>query len=428
LLKQLFARLTGASQPAANAPRTPAAPTAPKAPPRLFFAWQELIGADSRIAGYRLAPSTLDGAPSIAADQLCAGLANENVLTAAAQRPLVIPLTEAQWRGADFTPLLAANTYLLINDLTAGNQPRALIDAIHAAGAKVAAYLPWQLGAQAELPVDLFLIDFREVPLAALEQRLAGLAGSHPGVRLLADGIESWDEYRLCRRLGITYCCGGFAATRDLAAKTDRISESRMVVIDMLNQIRADAPLKAIAGTAMRDPAVVIKLLEMANSPLFGLPRKVAGIEEAITLLGRDALYRWLSMAMFRMSDGDPGRDRTLLMLAMGRAALLSALASERGQSADEAFLVGLLSLIDCLLQRPLDEILTRIHVPEAVAAALLRNEGSHAPALQLALMLERCRLDQAVVLAGALQIPPARLVVCYREALNWAAAQVGEA
>lgn len=426
MFKQLIARLTGTPAPV-SAPKTLTEPASPVAAPRLFFAWQELIGADSRIAGYRLLPRAIDGAPTIAPDQLCAGLAHENIQAAAALRPLVIPLTEAQWRGADFTPLLAANTHLLIIDLAGSSQPRALIDAIHAAGAKVAAYLPWQIEARGDLPVDLFLVDFREVPLAALEQRLALLKGSHPGVQVLAEGIESWDEYRLCRRLGIAYCCGGFAATRDQAANADRISESRLVVIDMLNQIRADAPLKTIAGTAMRDPAVVVKLLEMANSPLYGLPRKVAGIEEAIALLGRDALYRWLSIAMFRM-DGEHGRDRTLLMLAMGRAALLSALARERGQATDEAFLVGLLSLIDCLLERPLDEILARIQLPDAVSAALLRNEGAHAPALQLALMLERCRLDQAVVLAGALQIAPARLVVCYREALSWAAAQIGEA
>ncbi len=426
LFKKLFARLSSPPPAKASAPKVDATPPAAAAP-RLLFAWQELIGADRRIAGYRLLPRALDGDAAISGAQLSAGLAHENVRPAAAQRPLLIPLSAAQWADADFRPLLAAHSHLLITDLAACADPRALIDAIHVAGGRVAAYLPWQVDAQAELPVDLFLLEFHEVPLAALEQRLQALARRRPGVGLLADGIESWDEFRLCQRLGITYCSGGFAASRDQAASAERISESRLVVIDMLNQIRADAPLKAIAATAMRDPAVVVKLLEMANSPLYGLPRQVAGIEEAITLLGRDALYRWLSLAMFRM-DGDNGRDGTLLMLAMGRAALLAGLARDSGQAADEAFLVGLLSLIDCLLERPLSEILARIQLPEAVAAALLRNEGPHAPPLQLAIMLERCQLDQAVILAGALQIPAARLVACYREALSWATAQVGDA
>lgn len=132
MFKKLFARLSSPPPAKASAPKVEATPPAAAAP-RLLFAWQELIGADRRIAGYRLLPRALDGDAAISGAQLSAGLAHENVRPAAAQRPLLIPLSAAQWADADFTPLLAAHSHLLITDLAACADPRALIDAIHAA-------------------------------------------------------------------------------------------------------------------------------------------------------------------------------------------------------------------------------------------------------------------------------------------------------
>jgi len=410
----------------------PPATTAAVAKPatRILFAWQEMIDGNSRIAGYRIQPRAFSDSDNIDGGALEACLQQENARQFASRRPLLIPLTTSQWSATDFSAVIAANTCFLLTDLARQPEPRQWIDAIHAAGAKVAAYHGWSTDDKdgtADWPVDLLLFDFQEAPLAALEQRLRALRQRLPAVQLVADQVRTWPEHRLCQRLGFTFSIGGFAASRDEEAPSGKISESRLVVIDMLNQIRSDAELKDIASTAMRDPAVVVKLLDMANSPLYGLPRKVAGIEEAITLLGRDALYRWLSLAMFHI-DADSDRDRTLLVIALCRGALLEGLVGNTDrQRADELFLVGLLSVIDCLLGQPMADILNRIRLPEQVAAVLLRNEGPYARYLQLAIMIERCRLDQAVVLAGAMQIAPAALIDCYREALGWASGELGK-
>lgn len=353
---------------------------------------------------------------------MCAALLTENVRQAASQRPLLITLTLAQWNAADFSAIIADNTFILISDLQSAPAPGQLLTEIRATGAKTAIHDDAVDADSADWPLDLVLFAFRKTELATQEKRLQSLR-QHAGLLLVADGVESWAEHRLCQRIGFNLSIGGFAGTRDQEAPPGKISESRLVVLDMLNQIRSEAEPGALAATALRDPAVVVKLLNMANSPLYGLPRKVASIEEAIALLGRDALYRWLSLALFNI-EGNSGRDSTLLVLALCRAALLEGLASDKGkQTADEAFLVGLLSIADSLLDLPMNEVLAHIHLPAAVKAALLHNEGHHARILQLAIMLERCRLDQAVVLAGALQIGPAALIDSYRKALGWASA-----
>jgi len=381
-----------------------------------------MLDGNSQIAGYRLQARAFDKRDAVPGVALRDALLAENVRQAASQRPLLISLTVAQWTTADFSEIIAANTIILITDLQSHPAPRQLLEEIRVAGAKLAIYDDVADRASDDWPLDLVLFAFRKTELATQESRLQRLR-QRTGLLLVADGVESWSEHRLCQRIGFRLSIGGFAGSRDQEAPAGKISESRLVILEMLNQIRSDAELGALAATALRDPAVVVKLLDMANSPLYGLPRKVASIGEAITLLGRDALYRWLSLALFNI-EGNDGRDRTLLVLALCRAALLEGLTAENGkQTSDEAFLVGLLSIADSLLDRPMADVLAHIHLPATVKAALLNNEGAHARYLQLAIMLERCRLDQAVVLAGALQISPPTLIESYRKALGWATA-----
>ena len=418
-LRKLFGLLRPESPPPSPRPEKVAAAAAPPSE-RILFAWQEMLDGRSQIAGYRLQARALDKRGSISGMALRDALVTENVRQAASQRPLLINLTVEQWAAADFSGITAPKTIFLINDPQNHPAPRQLFEEIRASGGKVGIHDDATSPECEDWPLDLVLFAFRNTELATQESRLQRLR-QRSGLLLVADGVESWAEHRLCQRIGFHLSIGGFAGARDEEAPPGKISESRLVVVEMLNQIRSDAELGELAATALRDPAVVVKLLDMANSPLYGLPRKVASIGEAINLLGRDALYRWLSLALFNI-EGNDGRDRTLLVLALCRAALLEGLSQDKGrQAADEAFLVGLLSIADSLLDRPMAEVLARIHLPPAVKAALLNNEGAHARLLQLAIMLERCRLDQAVVLAGALQIGPAALIESYRKALTWA-------
>lgn len=424
-LRKLFGLLRPETPPTqvATPPAQPAAPGAstPVAE-RILFVWQEMLDGQSQIAGYRLQARALDKRNVISGTAIRAALLAENVHHAGGQRPLLISLTVEQWQTADFSEIIAPQTFILLSDIESDPAPQQRLAEIRAAGARTAIHDDAAGADSADWPLDLVLFAFRKTELATQEKHLQSLS-QRPGLLLVADGVESWAEHRLCQRIGFKLSIGGFAGTRDQEAPPGKISESRLVVLDMLNQIRSDAELGTLAATALRDPAVVVKLLDMANSPLYGLPRKVASLEEAITLLGRDALYRWLSLALFNI-EGNDGRDRTLLVLALCRAALLEGLATGHGkQTADEAFLVGLLSIADSLLDRPMADVLAHIHLPAAVKAALLHNEGHHARFLQLAIMLERCRLDQAVVLAGALQLSPATLIESYRKALGWASA-----
>lgn len=434
-----FQRILGAfrqeAHPSTNTPPRagavkPVAPPPLAEPPQpvVALSWQEMLDSASRIAGYVLRPGTAAPADEISGRQLIDALAGAGIARLASRRQVVVPVTAGQWRGADFPGLaagLASGSAWFLLAATAelpGGGWGGLASEIQAAGGRVAAdrEVFLELAETGGLP-GLLLLDMRGASLANFEHFLRGLRQQHPSLLIAVEGVASWAEYRLLMSLGVDFCVGSFAAAPDEAEQAEGISQGRLVVIEMLNLLRQEADIGDIAAVAKRDPGVVLKLIEMANSPLSGLARQVVALEDAIMLLGREALYRWLALALFRV-DARGSRDESLLVIALSRAAFLESLApgGDR-QRAGELFLVGLFSLIDSLLQLPIRRVLEKVQLPAPVAEVLLENAGPYARYLMLALAMERCRVDQAVSLAIQLELDPPAMVASYGESMAWA-------
>lgn len=407
-------------------------PAAEPAKPLLALSWQEMLDDASRIAGYVLRPGVAAPADAISGRQLLAALADAGIARLATRRQVVVPVTAGQWRDADFPGLAGglagSNAWFLL--AATGEVPAAgwggLAGEIAAAGGRLAADGEvFQALAEAGVVPGLLLLDMHGTSLANFEQFLRAIRQRHPSLLIAVDGVASWAEYRLLMSLGVGFCIGSFAAQPDEAEQAEGISQGRLVVIEMLNLLRSEADIAEIAAVAKRDPGVVLKLIEMANSPLSGLSRQVVTLEDAIVLLGREALYRWLTLALFRV-DARGGRDESLLVIALSRAAFLEGLApgGDR-QRAGELFLVGLFSLIDSLLQLPIRRVLEKVQLPAPVAEVLLENAGPYARYLMLALAMERCRVDQAVSLAIQLELDPAAMVAGYGESMAWASSDL---
>lgn len=385
-----------------------------------------MLDRNTRIAGYLLRPSPTQAGTGVSGPALLAALENERVGQLIERRKAIIPLTGAQWHAADFSAFARPNAYFLLTSPDTAAIPTLdwenLATRIRAAGGGIAAELERFMspGDSAQL-ANCLLLNLTETSLVSFEQQLADIRRQHPELLLVVDGVGSWSEYRYLLSLGISLCIGPFATTPDDTEQSNQISQSRLVLIEMLNMLRGDGEITEIATVAKRDPAVVVKLLEMANSPLSGLTRRVASLEDAIILLGRDALYRWLSLAMFRV-DSRGNRDETLMVIALSRASFLERLASNGNrQVAGELFLVGLLSLIDSLLSMPIEKVLEKMHLPAPVASVLLRNEGPYARYLSLAFAMERCRIDQALNLCSVIGLDPTAMMTCYSESIAWA-------
>jgi EAL and modified HD-GYP domain-containing signal transduction protein len=231
----------------------------------------------------------------------------------------------------------------------------------------------------------------------------------------------------MCGAWGADYCLGDFATLPDSEEPEGKLDESRLVLMEMLNLLRSDADLSELGAVAKKDPGIALQVLALANSPAAGLASPVSSLEQAIMVLGRERLYRWLTVAMFRVGK-TRDRDEALLEVAMTRARFLETAGDAilDKTTCDELFLVGLLSLFDVLLAMPLAKALESMHLAEHVSAVLLRSEGPYARYLQLALAVERGRSAQASELAASLGIAPESLGSTSLMALAWAEEALG--
>lgn len=410
-----------------SAPPVAAPVAAPPPAPRTLVHRDEIIDSRSRICGYRFSPRSLAGAAAALPQAAVDALKAEGVVRFAERRLAVIPLGLEDWLAADFQQFCTANTVFLLDAPPLGAEPGAWlagVEAMKAAGARLglpgAALRPELDPALA--CADLVVIDSGDYSLQAFESLLRKLRQGHPELAIAADGVHSWPEQRMCLGLGARYCLGGFATSRDEEEQGDKLTQGRLVVLEMLNLLRRDAELGQLVDVAKRDPGVAVQVLSMANSPLSGLAQPVASLDQAIVVLGRQVLYRWLMVSMFRVGGGS-GRDEALLELALCRARFLELVGqvNHAKQDSDALFLVGLLSLLDSLLGLPMAQVVARMNLPESVVDVLLRSEGPYGRYLMLALAMEKQHSEQVAKLAEALALPVATVEASSAAALAWA-------
>nr|WP_307727824.1 HDOD domain-containing protein [Massilia sp. TS11] len=252
---------------------------------------------------------------------------------------------------------------------------------------------------------------------------LRSLRASYPKLQIAVEQVDSWDEQRMCVAWGADYCLGAFLTQPDQLDEKGKIDQGRLTSIELLNLLRADAELDALTEVAKRDPGLSFQLLKWANAPSNGQATTITSLAQAIVVLGRAALYRWLTVSMFRLGKAHRERDESLLEVALTRARFLETVAAETLSPAqrDEIFLVGLLSLFDILLGMPMPRILDKMHLSQEVRSVLLDSAGPYSPYLLLALRIERGLTGQAAEIASKLGLDTATLNATSQAAFRWA-------
>lgn len=154
---------------------------------------------------------------------------------------------------------------------------------------------------------------------------------------------------------------------------------SRSLLLQLLAQVTNDADSHDIEATVKRDPQLSYHLLKLVNSVAFALTKKIGSFNQAITLLGRRQLQRWLQLLLYAHGhDGE--KANALLPRAALRACLTEELCKARGGSHDEqdrAFMAGMFSLLDDLFGMPIGEIVKPLNLADDVLMALTQRSGT---------------------------------------------------
>lgn len=239
--------------------------------------------------------------------------------------------------------------------------------------------------------VDTIKLDLRDMPLSALLKLTSQFKRANK--KLLAEKVETQEQFQLCMELGFDYFQGYYFA-KPLILSGKKLSPSQLAIVNLMNLVNSDADNVEIESSIKKDISLCFNLLRLVNTPAVGARYRIDSVSQALMILGRNQLQRWLQIMLYA-EPCKKGRGMTpLLMLAATRGKLLELIAQQiepRNRSmAETAFTVGIMSLMDTLFSMPMTEILEQIPVVDAVGTALLHRQGHYGDMLTLVEHLER--------------------------------------
>ncbi|WP_261172793.1 EAL and HDOD domain-containing protein, partial [Chromobacterium amazonense] len=210
--------------------------------------------------------------------------------------------------------------------------------------------------------MDYMVLDFAGPSTRVLAPILDQLPKRYPAVRWIARNVGTAEDLDVCLRAPghnrFALFHGPFVSTAH-SLEGGKVDNSQTRVLQIMRLLRANAEAKEVEAQFKLDSVLLFKLLRFINSPIHGLARKVQTIEETLLLLGRETMFKWLSMLLFT-SRKDDGNAIALLEKSLIRARFLEKLGSYRGNKleAEHLFLTGMFSLLDVLLNIPFPDVL----------------------------------------------------------------------
>ena len=215
-------------------------------------------------------------------------------------------------------------------------------------------------------------------------------------VKLLAEKVESQEEFEHCRTLGFDYFQGFFFCKPEIITGK-RTEGNRLIVLQFLAELQnPTVTMDELELLISQDASLVYQLLRYMNSAFYNLSTKVESIKHALTLLGTNEVRKWASlMLMLRLSDEKP---KELIVTGMIRAKMAELLGGDdKNKTPDQYFTVGLFSILDALMDMPLPEVLDALPLCKETSSALKSYKGAMGETLHHIIDYEHAAWDALV-------------------------------
>ena len=251
-----------------------------------------------------------------------------------------------------------------------------------------ACLLPW---------VDLVKVDLPAIPPNELRKVVRTLRRA--GVTLLAEKVETAAEYEQCYALGFDRFQGYYFA-KPIVLEGAELDAAKTTLIQLLQQISSGAETRVIVETFKQDAKLGLNLLRLVNTAGMASRVRFETIEDAVRQLGLQQLGRWVTVLLYAQG-ADSDMRSPLLTAAAHRGRLMELMvgaaehSSEGKNQAERAFLVGMLSLADALMGRPIEALVEELRLSDELASALSRREGELGRLLDFVEAVERGEVDR---------------------------------
>jgi EAL and modified HD-GYP domain-containing signal transduction protein len=395
----------------------------------LYVARQPILDARGEVFGYELlyrgaaaetactAPGDVASARVLADTVLSLGL---NSITDG--RPAFLNLT----RSLLLSPVIrllspAAAVFELHEDIPVDSEVVETCRQLHAAGYTLALddFVPHS-DAEALMPFVRFVkVDVLAIP-AAQQQELAQRLRP-TGIRLVAEKVETEAMFHATREAGYGLFQGFFFCRPAMRAAA-AVPARQLAYLELLSALNAPRlTISDVEHLVRRDVSLCYRVLRCVNSAAFGLRKEVQSIGQALVLLGIGPIRSWASV--WCLAGLNTGASAELVTMALVRARACELLGEQLGDgegAGPELFLIGLCSLLDAMLRRPMPEALRELPLTTQAEQALLGTPNRARCVLDAVIAYERGEWDAATNAATSVGLNGPALASAFDEALRW--------
>lgn len=259
---------------------------------------------------------------------------------------------------------------------------------------------------------DIIKIDLMALNNEELEAHAIKLANGKR--KLLAEKVETQEEFDRCKELGFDYYQGYFFSKPQII-KGKSLPANKMAIMKLLTKLQdTESSNDELAHIISQDITMSVRVLRYINSAQFGFSKEVESIQKAIMMLGRTTMRNLANLvAMSKIED----KPHELLIISMIRAKMAENIAQRVKADKEVCFTIGLFSIIDTLMNQDMELLIEGLPLSENIRAALIRHEGELGKILHCVLAYESGDWKNANY--NKLSINEVR--ECYLDALTWA-------
>ncbi|KPV93304.1 putative cyclic-di-GMP phosphodiesterase AdrB [Pseudoalteromonas sp. P1-30] len=267
--------------------------------------------------------------------------------------------------------------------------------------------------------IKLVKFDIAQTPLSDIAEIVEKLK-QHKKIKILAEKIETQADYHQAHKMGFDYFQGYFFAKPTMHEQQD-IDYNYALVVAIYAQVMKPSPdIKQISVLFEADAALAYKLMRLINSGVFPIQSKISSIKQALVYLGHERLKKFVSLIVTAHTAGK--KPAELMQVCVVRARFCELIAKQVSKSlAGEAFLTGLFSLLDAILDQPMSLLVEKLPFPDDIKAALLNEKNTLYYILNVVQAYETgswWTLEKAVIL---LNVKRDVLPGLYNQAVDWA-------
>jgi len=265
---------------------------------------------------------------------------------------------------------------------------------------------------------DIIKIDFYKFE----KEDIAKIANTfkNKNVKLLAEKLETQEDFKLAKNLGFDLFQGYFFKKPEILL-TQNLAPLKISYLQLLIKLNEDElDLVELSNIISRDLGLTYRLLKMVNTLSFSLRREVDSVKDALILLGDIKTRKWISVIVLTELSNDRPEELVRTSLVRAKFAELLSSKAKMENKSDVLFLSGLFSMIDVILNKPLEDILKELNISKEVKDSLLDEDDKLYKFLNLIISYEKGNWEKVSEIGDAFNLNTEDISDCYMNSLAW--------